>query len=153
MATSDTAIESPVRTLVIERIFDAPRSRVFEMWAKPEYLAHWWGPNGFTLPFCELDFRVGGAYRLCMRSPDGRDLWVQGVYREIVPPERIVFTGPLEEDGRRGETVMTITFADLRGRTKLAVHQTFTIETEGTRGAERGWNTSLDRLAAYLKAA
>lgn len=154
MAGSDAAAAAqPVRSLVIERVFDAPAARVFEMWTKPEHLTHWWGPAGFTLPFCEIDFRVGGAYRLCMRSPEGTEYWVQGVYHEIVPPERLVFSGPLEDRGRRGETVMTVTFANLGGRTKITVHQTFTIETERIRGAERGWNTSLDRLAAYLKAA
>ena len=59
------------RTLVIERVFDAPPGLLFQVWTKPEHVIQWWGPNNFTLPFCEMDFRPGGSYRYCMRSPQG----------------------------------------------------------------------------------
>lgn len=78
--------------LVLTCVLDAPRPLVFTVWSRPEHLVRWWGPNDFTLPHCEQDFRPGGAYKFCMRSPAGEDYWVSGVYREIVEPERIVFT-------------------------------------------------------------
>jgi uncharacterized protein YndB with AHSA1/START domain len=136
--------DSAERELRITRLFDAPRALVFEAWSKPEHVKRWFAPNGFTVPDCEMDFRVGGAYRLCMRRA-GVEHWVRGVYREIVVPERIVFTGILESDGN--ETVTTIAFADDAGKTRLSVHQTFSIETDSTRGARQGWTQTLEHLA------
>ena len=150
-AGTKATMESAERELVITRVFDAPRSLVFEAWTKPEHLVHWWGPKDFTLPFCKMEFRPGGAYRFCMRSPAGRDYWVRGVYREIVEPERIVWTGALDDEPGR-ETVMTVTFAEHEGKTKLTVHQTF-FDSDTTRGAQQGWTESLDRLADYLATA
>ena len=84
----------------------------------PQHLANWFGPKDFTLPFCEMDFRVGGHYRLCMRSPDGKDYWVHGVYREIVEPERLVFTWERDgaDDPHAGHTLVT----DHAGRPRAA---------------------------------
>jgi uncharacterized protein YndB with AHSA1/START domain len=138
------------RELTITRIFDAPRALVFEAWTEPKHLMRWFAPNNFTVPVCEMDFRVGGKYRLCMRG-FGADHWVHGVYREIVKPERIVWTGVLEHDGN--ELLTTVTFADYQGKTKLTVHQTFSIETDSTRGAPQGWTETLEHLAQYLAAA
>jgi uncharacterized protein YndB with AHSA1/START domain len=136
--------------LTITRIFDAPRALVFSAWTKPEHLMRWFAPNRFTVPSCEMDFRVGGKYRLCLRGL-GRDHWVNGEYREIVPPERIVWTGTLEHDGN--EVLTTVTFAELGSKTRLTVHQTFSIETDSTRGAREGWTHTLEHLAEFLKAA
>jgi uncharacterized protein YndB with AHSA1/START domain len=150
-ARNNAAAEAAERELVITRVFDAPRSLVFETWTKPEHMMRWWGPKGYTLPFCTMDFRAGGVYRFCMRSPEGRDYWVRGVYREIVEPERIVWTGGIEEEGKPGpETLMTVTFAEHQGKTRLTVHQTFSFESDHTRGADQGWTESLVRLAEYL---
>jgi len=150
-ARSSASATSIQRDLQITRIFDAPRELVFRAWSEPAQMAHWWGPKGFTLPVCEMDFRPGGAYRLCMRSPEGNDFWVHGVYREIVAPERIVWSGTLD-DQPSNETVMTVTFTEHEGKTQLTMHQTFDFESEATRGAEKGWNESLDRLAEALAA-
>ncbi len=87
-ARSSAATESVERVLEIERIFDAPRSLVFKAWTEPGHLVHWYGPRGFTLPSCKLDLRPGGSWRSCMLSPEGREYWVKGVYREIVEPAR-----------------------------------------------------------------
>ena len=146
----NTEVTSGNRELTISRIFDAPREMVFEAFTKPEHLMRWFAPNNFTVPSCEMDFRVGGKYRLCMRG-FGRDHWVSGEYREIVAPERIVWTGTLEHDGN--EVLTTATFADLGGKTRLTVHQTYSIESDSTRGAQQGWTETLDRLAEFLKAA
>jgi uncharacterized protein YndB with AHSA1/START domain len=147
-ARNSSAAGSAKRELVIERIFDAPRSLVFEAWTKPEHLMNWFCPKGFTVPACEMDFRVGGRYRLCMRSSEGREHWVHGEYREIVARERIVWTGIIENDGN--EALTTITFADHDGKTKLVVHQTYSFESDSTRGAPQGWAETLDRLAQYV---
>ena len=146
-ASSSLAASSNPRELVITRVFDAPRGLVFKMWTQPEHLMQWWGPRGYTTPTCEMDVRPGGALRLCMRPSDGNDLWVSGEFREVVEPERLVFTATNEVD--HVETVITVTFADQGGRTLLTMHQTF-VKAEISRGAKEGWTSSLDRLAEYL---
>ena len=78
--------------LFITRIFDALRERVWKAWTEPELMKRWWGPKGFTTPYCEIDLRVGGKFLYCMRSPEGKDYWNTGVCREIVRLERIVCT-------------------------------------------------------------
>jgi uncharacterized protein YndB with AHSA1/START domain len=93
------AVAARQRELVIERVFDAPRDLVFEVWTQPKHLVNWWGPADFTLPFCETDFRVGGSYRFCMLSHDGIKYWVSGRYQEIVEPETILFYWVREDEG------------------------------------------------------
>jgi len=148
---TDAAVvtKSTARELVITRIFDAPRALVFEAWTKPEHLVHWFGPNGFTLPVCEMDVRVGGSYRLCMRASSGWEHYTHGVYREIVPAERIVWTSVFE-DVPGSEILTTVTFAEHEGKTKLTVHQTYSFESDATRGAPQGWTETLEHLAAYV---
>src|ERR1700752_2513004 len=83
--------------LVITRIFDAPREVVFNAWSEPERAMRWWGPQGFTTAHCEMDVRPGGTYRVCMRSPEGTEHWQRGVCREVVEPERLVFSFAWED--------------------------------------------------------
>lgn len=140
--------------VVITRLLSAPRELVFRVWSQPEHLVRWFGPSGFCLPTCEVDFRVGGSYRFCMRSPEGRDHWVSGVYREIVEPELIVFTwnrrpGDVEDIT---ESLVRITLEERDGKTLL------TMRHEGLRSAKDrvdhrgGWSEALDRLAAAVHA-
>ncbi len=151
-ARSNAATESAERELLITRVFNAHRSLVFKAWTEPQHLVHWWGPQGFTLPSCTMDLRPGGTYRFCMRSPEGVDHWLQGIYREIMEPERLVFTYAFEDaTGKPGhETLVTVTFAELGEKTKLTVHQavfeSVTVRDEHV----RGWTEALDRLAGYL---
>ena len=77
--------ESGDQVVVITRVFDAPRELVWRAWTECERLMRWWGPKGFTTPFCKIDLRAGGVYRNSMRSPEGKDYWSTGTYREIVP--------------------------------------------------------------------
>jgi uncharacterized protein YndB with AHSA1/START domain len=134
--------------MILTRVFDAPRELVFRAWSDPGHLVQWWGPKGFTLPGCEMDFRTGGAYRFVMRGPDGNDNPFHGVYREIVRNERIVYTAIL--DNLRGhELLTTVTFADKGGKTKLTVRQT-TPPGEAGRGQNQGWSETLGRLADHL---
>jgi len=137
------------RELVITRTFDAPRRLVFAAWSKPENLVHWWGPKGFTLPKCEVDFRPGGLFHFVMRGPDGKDYPFRGSYLEIVEPERIVSQGVIhDEPGHQVWT--TVTFAEENGKTKLTVQQTYSFETDATRGAAEGWKQTLDRLVDFV---
>jgi uncharacterized protein YndB with AHSA1/START domain len=157
--------EPSEQVLVITRVIDAPRDLVFKAWTEPGRKKHWWGPNGFTTPFCTIDLRVGGVYHNCMRSPEGRDYWSKGVYREIVAPERIVCTdsfsdaeGNLVEPAQYGmpewpvETLITVTFAEREGKTTLTLQHDVPESVAERTGARQGWSESLDRLAAYLAA-
>lgn len=145
---------SPLATpeLVVTRIFDAPRSLVFKVWVQPEHLARWWGPKGFTLLSCETDVRPGGAWVRCMRSPEGTKHIKRGVYREIVEPERLVFTYLNEDaDGRLGpETVVAVTFEEQGARTRLTLRQTGFESISSRDGHEGGWISCLERFAEYL---
>lgn len=140
------------RTLIIERLFDAPPEIVFEAWTKPEHLTKWWGPNNFTLPFCELDFRVGGRYRFCMRSPAGEDHWVWGEYKEIERPKRLSFTWNREdaEGNIWNSTTVRLTFADAGGKTKFTLNQTLFDTTADRDDHNGGWTQCLERLNSFV---
>lgn len=151
------------RELVIQRLFDASRELVFRAWTQPELLMRWWGPRAFTTPFCKLDLRVGGGFHLCMRSADNQDMWVTGVYRDLVAPERIVCTDSFADaDGnvvpasRYGmpediplEMLLTITFEDYQGKTKMTLRHAG-LPSSLHQDASGGWNESLDKLAEQL---
>jgi uncharacterized protein YndB with AHSA1/START domain len=142
------------RELVITRILDAPRELVFKAWTEPDRAIRWWGPRGFTAAHYELDFRPDGAYRVCMRSPEGTEHWQRGVCRELVEPERLVFTFAWEDAQRRPghETVVTVTFAEHGAKTKLTLHQAV-FETVTARDLHQGgWASALECLAEYLAA-
>ena len=123
-AGSSAATTTAERELVVTRIIDAPRDLVFRAWTEPEQVARWWGPQGFVTTHCDMDIRPGGAFRCCMRSPAGTDHWKRGVYREIVDPERIVFTFAWENaDGNPGhELLTTVTFVEGKGYTPLVIN-------------------------------
>ena len=140
------------RHIVIERIVDASPALVFQCWTDPDHMARWWAPHGFTNPVCELDPRVGGTWRIVMRGPDGTDYPCHGVYQEIVPAERLVFTnmatdaaGKLVLDG-----LTTVTFAEVNGKTKLTVRTgaiaLVDYAVDYLKGMQEGWTQSLERL-------
>ena len=137
------------RELLIVRVFDAQRELVFKAWSKPEHLTRWFGPEGLTMPVCEMDFRSGGIFRFAFRGPDGKEYPFDGSYVEIVEPERIVFRGNIHDVP--GQDVMTtVTFDEHEGKTKLTVHQTYAFESDATRGASVGWSQTLDHLAEFV---
>lgn len=152
---SSASTESAEGVLVITRVFDAPRSLVFKAWTDPEHLVHWLGPRGFTNTILTCDVRPGGAYSIYMRGPEADDHWLQGVYREVVEPERIVMAGAWTDANGKPtspETLLTIIFEEQAGKTKLTLHQAI-FESVTARDAHRdGWTSSLDRLAEYLAA-
>ena len=161
----DNSILTAERELVITRIFDAPREMVWKAWTDPEHLMRWWGPKDFTAPVCKVDLRIGGKYLFAMRSPDGQDFWSTGVYREIVPMKRLVCTDsfadpegnvvPASYYGMASdfpqEMLVTITFEDLDGKTKLTLRHSGMPGGDEGANAEIGWNQSLDKLAESLK--
>jgi uncharacterized protein YndB with AHSA1/START domain len=156
-SSTETALASD-GDLIIERIFDAPRGLVWKAWTEPDRLVRWFGPHGFTIPFCEVDLRPGGLLRFCHHSPQGEEGWGKGVYREVVEPKRIVYSNGfsdaagnrIERPGFALETLVTVTFAEQEGRTKVTVRHTGLIADQGE---GRGWSESMARLADFLAAA
>jgi uncharacterized protein YndB with AHSA1/START domain len=140
----------------LTRTFDAPRELVWEALSKPEHLRQWMGPPGMTMTTCEMDRRPGGAWRFVLRGPDGHEAPFKGVYREIVPPERVVQTFIYDVDVIRDfESIETLTLTEHRGKTTLAVtvrHQS-TEARDGhlLSGMEGGAGQSYDRLEELLK--
>jgi len=142
------------RELVITRTFEAPRRLGFKMWTEPEHLVRWWGPRGFATISSLMDVRPGGTWSRSIRAPDGRIIRKYGVYREIVAPERLVLTYVTDDpEGNPGpETLVTLTFADLSGRTRLTLHQAFFESGAARDDHRRGWTGALERLAKHLSA-
>jgi len=165
MAKNNPMGQERKQEIVITRIFDAPRELVWEAWTDPEHFKRWWGPKDYTTPFCEIDLRVGGKYLNCMRSPEGRDYWSTGVYREIVPMERIVCTDSFaDEQGNVVpatyyglsedfplEMLVTVTFEDYEGKTKMTLKHTNLPAGEISEQAGEGWSESFDKLVQSLK--
>jgi len=143
------------REIVLTRVFDAPRRLVFEALTKPEHVRRWWGWRASTMPVCEMDFRPGGAWRFVQRGPDGKEAAFRGVYREIVPPERIVNT--FEFEGLPGHvSVETLTLVERDGKTTLTSTARFdSVEDRDgilRSGMEAGAAETYDRLAEHLGA-
>jgi uncharacterized protein YndB with AHSA1/START domain len=152
MAATATATNAMAQhELVITRTFDAPRALVFTAWSKAEHAVRWFGPKNFTVPHCKMDFRVGGAYRACICSPDGAEYWMRGIYREIAKPERIVFTFAWEEEGERGrENLVTVTFAEQGDKTRMTFRQAFFESVSERDSHNEGWSECFDRLEQFL---
>ena len=144
----------PSFELVMKREIAAPRERVFAAWIDPRQAARWWLPQNFTALSCEMDVRPGGAWRRRMRSPSGAVATKFGVYREIIAPERLVFTYITEyaDSTIDPETLVTVTFADLGERTRLTLRHT-AFQTEATRDDhEGGWASCLERFSTFIAA-
>src|SRR5205085_10360082 len=105
------------REIVLTRVFDAPRHLVYDAFTKPELLKRWFGPRGWSLAVCEVDLNVGGGFRFVLRSPDGKEMGMRGVYREIVPPERSVHSESF--DDYPGESLVTAVLVEEAGKTTL----------------------------------
>jgi len=137
--------------LLITRAFEAPASLLFALWSRPEHMKRWMGPANFTCSAAEIDFRPGGAYRAMIRSADHGENWFGGVYREIVPDQRIVFTFAWDNEGPSAgiETLVTITFEERNGKTIQTFHQRPFLTIESRDGHVGGWTTAFDKLEAY----
>jgi uncharacterized protein YndB with AHSA1/START domain len=158
---------------VISRVFEAPRELLWRCFIEPEHMRQWWGPKGSTVVASKMDLRIGGTYHGAMRDPSGRVMWAKFVYREIVPPERLVWvhsfsdenggltrhplspTWPLEllttvtlEDEPDGKTKLTLRWSPLNATAEE--QKTFVASHDGM---TQGWNGSFERLASYLPTA
>lgn len=150
--------------LVIMRLFDAPRELVFKAWTEPERMKRWLSPKGFTTPVCKIDLRPGGRILNCMRSPEGQEIWSQGVYREIVRPERIVCTDTFADEKGNPvspqkygmspdwpeEALLTVTFDEHADKTQFTLHHAPIKPGTERDMCEQGWNETLDKLEDYL---
>jgi|GEM_PF-611778 len=150
--------------ILITRLLDAPREFVWRAWTEPELVRMWWGPKNYTCPSCTIDLRVGGKYLFCMRSPEGKDYWSTGVYREIASPEKIVCTDNFADEkgnivpasyygmnpGFTGELIVTVTFGEQAGRTMLTLRHAGIPAGEMNDMTRAGWNESLDKLAGIV---
>jgi len=144
------------RTVVITRIFDAPRALVWKCWTDEKHMAQWFGPKMFTIPVCTLEPRVGGKLWVVMRGPDGADYPMKGVFREMVEPERLVFTNiAVDKDGTHlleGET--TVILEELAGQTRMTLrtHAVGKVPyaPQMLAGMQAGWSQSFDKMAALL---
>jgi uncharacterized protein YndB with AHSA1/START domain len=140
------------REITLTRVFAAPRSLVFDAFTKPELLKLWFGPRGWSLVVCEVDLKVGGAWRFVLRSPEGRDMGMRGVYRELQPPSRSVHTETF--DDFPGESIVTTVLVEDRGKTTLTA--TVLYPSQQVRdavvesGMEHGAAESYDKLAELL---
>jgi uncharacterized protein YndB with AHSA1/START domain len=151
--------------LTITRVFDSPRELLWKAWTDPGLCMRWWGPKNFTAPVIRMDLRVGGSSINCMRSPEGQEYWSTGVYREIVPMERIVTTDsfadekgnvvPASHYGMPGdwplELLITVTFEDAGGKTRMVLRHEGLPAGIMSEQTEAGWNESFDKLAEILK--
>jgi uncharacterized protein YndB with AHSA1/START domain len=145
------------REIVLTRVFEAPRRLVFEAWTKPEHVIRWYGCRETVLAACEIDLRVGGAYRYTMRGPDGASHTMQGVYREISPPARLVYTEQYVTQGfASNEALVTVLFAEVDGMTTLTSSILHASKQDRDAhlavGMEKGASETFDRLAEHLAA-
>lgn len=153
-ATRKAVVTTPSELeIVSERIFDAPRERVFAAWTDADLVPRWWGLRRTTTIVDELDLRVGGAWRFVERMEDGTEVGFRGSYREVVPPERLAYS--FEWEGLPGHvSVDILTFEDLGGRTRLIARSLFhTVEDRDgmiEAGMEKGMNETFDQLDELL---
>jgi len=159
--------EKNEKELIIIRMFDAPSELVFKSWTEPQQVKRWWGPRGYSVPYCTIDLRLDGVFHYCMRSPEGTDFWGKSIYREIDSPERLVFTdsfsdesGNIVSPAQYGlgedwpmETLVTLTFEEHEGKTKLTLRSLLgpAVSDANIEGAVQGWNESFDKLAELLE--
>ncbi|OGO29463.1 MAG: ATPase [Chloroflexi bacterium RBG_16_54_11] len=152
------------RSLKITRVFNAPINRVWQRWTKPDEFMCWWGPKDYTAPYAKLDVRPGGKYLASMRSPDGKEYWSTGTYREIVEPNRIVYTDSFADEygnvvpasyygmgaNMPRELEVEVTFEDIGGKTRLTLEHCGLPEGEELENTKESWNQSFDKLEDCL---
>ena len=163
-AKSSSVTAQQNREIIVTRLFDAPRELVFRAWTDPQHLIHWWAPKGCTTPFCKVDLRPGGKFHYCIRLDDGHDIWGTGIYREIAAPERIVYSDSFADAeghpvppthygmsaGHPHESLVTVVFAELEGKTRVTLHHSIPEPVEEREATEQGWSQMLDRLVDHL---
>ena len=151
-----TGSQTRSKTLTLTRILNAPREVVFKAWTRPEHVAKWFAPEGFTIPECTMDVRVGGEIRTTMEGL-GMRIPSKGVFRELAPPDRLSFTSSAFEDENgipQLETMNTVTLVERNGKTEMTVHVVVLKATEAVNpalaGMEVGWNQTLNNFEREL---
>jgi uncharacterized protein YndB with AHSA1/START domain len=141
------------RELVFTRVFDAPRRYVFDAWTKPEHLVRWYGCHRSSLIVCEVDLRVGGSYCFVARMTDGTEHALSGVYRDIAPPERLVFTQRFNDDPDK-EALVALLFEERNGKTTMTMTALYRSAEDRQAvldiGVARGMTETFERLATLL---
>jgi uncharacterized protein YndB with AHSA1/START domain len=161
---SDSAISKDA--VVVERTFDAPVNLIWQMWTQPEHFKQWYGPKGFTVPFADMDVRVGGKRLICLASPNGsRKMWFTGEYREVTPNKRLVYTDSMADEhgnvlspaamgmaeGHPETTEVIVQLEDLGGRTKMVMtHAGVPADSGGAGGWEQAFTKMADHVATAL---
>jgi uncharacterized protein YndB with AHSA1/START domain len=147
------------REIVVSRSFAAPRDLVWNMWTQAEHLKHWWGPKGWTLPVCEVDFRPGGTWFYCMEGPDGTQACGKATYGEIDEPNRFVYADAFADTdgsilGNMPQSQVTVEFIEDNGKTTVVSTAVYASKANRDQvidmGMEAGIDQTLDRLEAYL---
>jgi uncharacterized protein YndB with AHSA1/START domain len=153
---------SEEKQILVSRSFDAPLELLWKAWTEPEHFKKWYGPKDFTTPTCEIDLKVGGRHLWSMRSPDGREMYYTGTYKEIVPMTRLVFTDGMSDaegnlmsptamgmpEGSPMSMDVTVTFAYEDEKTTVTISHVG--HGEGAEYAAMGWEQALDKLTAVL---
>ena len=140
---------TPAEVLEIVRTFEVPRPLLFRLWAEPAHRVRWWGPEGYGLSHCEVDFRVGGAWSVAMRRVDGYEHWVRGVFTEIAEPSRLCFTYVNDDDPH--EMFVEMDFIERGPRTEMRFRQEPFGSLKERDEHGWGWNSTLELLGAYVR--
>ena len=152
------------KSLIITRVFNVPLKHVWRRWTDPDEFKCWWGPREFTAPYARVDFRIGGKYLASMRGPDGKEYWSTGTYKEIIEPNRIVYTDSFSDEhgnivpasyyGMTSdmpiEMEVEVTFEDIGGKTRMILEHCGLPEGEELDNAREGWSQSFDKLEECL---
>lgn len=148
-----TDLSPPLETMLqINRIFNAPRDKVFRAWTEPEALKQWWGPAGISTPLVEIDLRVGGRYRFGMQFPDQPMFYVNGAYLEVQPPEKLVFTWRWEQpDMDFGESRVTVEFYQRGAATEVILTHDGFPAAEICQHHRQGWDEFMEKLVQQLE--
>lgn len=160
----DFTCQSIDHTLILTRVFDAPRELVFKAWTQPQRMKQWWGPKGFTCPVCTIDLHPGGEIFTCMRSPEGKDYWSKCKYKEIEVPQRIVCTDSFADEHGNivspqdygmsfdwpTEALITVIFTEHGRMTRLMLQHSPLNPGQERDMCQQGWTESLDKLDDYL---
>ena len=146
--------------LVMERHFRAPRQLLFQVFTQPEHLKRWWAPQPYTIPVCTIDLRPGGIWHYCMRSPENQDQWARSVYREIVPPEKLVYTTTFADEHANAiegmpEHLTTVIFTQEAGTNRVTARVQFSsaaaLKVAVDLGMLQGMSITWEFLVEYVQ--
>ena len=146
----DTIAAPPV--VQVRRTIRAPRQRVFDAWTKADEIKIWHAPAGLTVSLAEIDLRPGGAYRIHMRSPDGKEHCVSGVYREVDPPKKVVYSWSWDGDHPVKDSTVSLEFIERGDATEVVLSHAGITDAKERTGHESGWTSIMDKFAAHSEA-